>query len=89
MFDGIIDLMKESVDPIGCVIISGTNTTLYTVCGTEITQHHSIDVSLPNKQGRGGQSQKRFERLGNEARHPGTGPSGLYHKNNRSSYSYI
>ena len=49
--------------------MSGNNTTLYTVRGTEITQHFSIDVDLPNKQGRGGQSQLRFERLGNEARH--------------------
>ena len=55
--------------PVGCVVMSGNNTTLYTVCGTKITQHISIDVSLPNKQGRGGQSQKRFERLGDEARH--------------------
>lgn len=61
--------MQEDVPPIGCVIVSGSNASFYTVCGTEITRHLSIDVDLPNKQGRGGQSQLRFERLGKEARH--------------------
>lgn len=69
IFDVLIELARENVPPVGCVIISGNNTTLYTVRGTEITQHLSIDVDLPNKQGRGGQSQLRFERLGKEARH--------------------
>lgn len=49
--------------------MSGNNTTLYTVAGTEITNNLSIDVSLPSKHGRGGQSQLRFERLAEEARH--------------------
>jgi peptide chain release factor subunit 1 len=69
IFDVLVDLMKEDVPPIGCIVMSGNSTTLYTVRGTEITLHLNIDVSLPNKQGRGGQSQKRFERLGDEARH--------------------
>lgn len=61
--------MRENVQPIGCIVISGCNTTFYTVCGTEITQHHNIDVDLPNKHGKGGQSKQRFERLAEEARH--------------------
>lgn len=69
IFDVLIELSREDVPPVGCVIMSGNNTTLYTVRGTEITEHLNIDVHLPNKQGRGGQSQLRFERLGNEARH--------------------
>lgn len=61
--------MREDVPPVGCIIMSGSNTTLYTVCGTEITQHLNIDVDLPSKHGRGGQSKLRFERLAEEARH--------------------
>lgn len=61
--------MQEDVPPIGCVIMSGNNTTFYTVCGTNIITHLNIAVSLPNKQGRGGQSQRRFERHVEEARY--------------------
>lgn len=61
--------MRENVPPVGCIIMSGNNTTLYTVAGTEITQHLNIDVDLPNKHGRGGQSKLRFDRLAEEARH--------------------
>ena len=61
--------MREDVAAVGCVVMSGENTTLYTVCGNEITQHFAIDVSLPNKHGRGGQSHLRFTRLAEEARH--------------------
>ena len=69
MFDILLDLTQEDIPPVGCVIMSGKSATFYTVCGTEITRHLNIDVDLPNKQGRGGQSQHRFERLGTEARH--------------------
>ena len=69
VFDVLIELSREDVAPLGCVVMSGNNTTLYTVCGTEIIQHISIDVDLPNKHGRGGQSKLRFERIAEEARH--------------------
>ena len=49
--------------------MSGNNTTFYTVCGTEITQHLNFAVDLPKKHGKGGQSKLRFERLANEKRH--------------------
>lgn len=49
--------------------MSGSNTTCYTVCGTEITKHLNINVKLPNKHDCGGQSKLRFERLAEEARH--------------------
>ena len=68
-FDILIELLREDIPPVGCVVMSGENCTLYTVCGTEIIQNLNIAVSLPNKQGRGGQSAVRFERLGEEARH--------------------
>lgn len=61
--------MKEDVQQIGCVVMSGNNTTLYTICGTEIIQNLNIYVDLPSKHGRGGQSKLRFERLAEEARH--------------------
>lgn len=80
MFDVLIELMREDVPliflceesswkPVGCIIMGGNSTTLYTVCGTDITQHLNIDVDLPSKHGRGGQSKLRFERLAEEARH--------------------
>lgn len=69
VFDVLTELIREDVPPVGCVVMSGNSTTLYTVCGTEITQHINIDVDLPSKHGRGGQSKLRFERLAEEARH--------------------
>ena len=68
-FDILTELLREDISPVGCIVMSGKNCTLYTVRGTEIIQHLNIAVSLPNKQGRGGQSAVRFERLGEEARH--------------------
>ncbi len=64
-----MELIKEDTPPIGFIVMSGENTTFYTVTGTEITQHSNIEVSLPSKHGRGGQSKLRFERLAEEARH--------------------
>ena len=61
--------MKENVPPFNCIIMSGNNATLFTICGTEIIQHLNIEVNLPNKHNRGGQSRLRFERQGEEARH--------------------
>lgn len=69
MFDALIELMREDVPPIGCVVMSGNFTTLYNISGTDITQCFNIEINLPNKHGRGGQSQSRFERLAEEARH--------------------
>jgi peptide chain release factor subunit 1 len=68
-FDLLEELMRDDIQKIGCIVMSGENTTLYTVAGTEIITHASIDVNLPNKHGRGGQSKSRFERLADEARH--------------------
>jgi peptide chain release factor subunit 1 len=67
-FDELLGLCKEDKDPIGCVVISGENASFYTLTAT-ITLNFSMDVNLPNKHRRGGQSQKRFERLTKEARH--------------------
>lgn len=69
MFDLLIESMREDVPPIGFVVMSGSNVTLYTVCGTDITEHLDLTVDLPNKHRKGGQSSVRFERLGEEARH--------------------
>jgi peptide chain release factor subunit 1 len=69
MFDDLIELFKEDLPPIGCIVMSGESASLYTLCGTEVKKHAIIDVSLPSKHGRGGQSKLRFERLAEEARH--------------------
>lgn len=69
MFDLLKDVCLDNSKPIGCVIISGDNTSLYTIRGKEIVLHSSRDVNLPNSHSRGGQSQKRFERLIKEKKH--------------------
>lgn len=69
MFDILVELMREDIPPVGCVVMSGNNTTLYTMCGTELIEHLNIAVDLPSKHGRGGQSKLRFERLAEESRH--------------------
>lgn len=68
-FDLLKDVCLDNSKPIGCVIISGDNTSLYTIRGKEIVLHSSRDVNLPNSHSRGGQSQKRFERLTKEKKY--------------------
>lgn len=68
-FDVLEEYMRDDDDPIGILVVSGTNTSLFLVNNNNISRLFSMDVNLPNKQRKGGQSQVRFERLGNEARH--------------------
>lgn len=60
--------MKDDVLGSLVVIISGKSCTLFSLSNSNIKRLSGFDVDLPNQQGRGGQSQKRFERLGKEAR---------------------
>lgn len=69
LFDELELLMKNDIPPVGCIIMSGDNISLYTVCGTEITLHITKDIDLRNKHNKGGQSSVRFERLADEDRH--------------------
>lgn len=41
---------------------------MYTMCNTELTSHLSLDVELPKKHNKGGQSQNRFSRLTEESK---------------------
>lgn len=68
MFDKLNELMRDDTPEVGVVIISGKSCSLYSIAGTSIKRLSGFDVDLPNKQRKGGQSQKRFERLGKEAR---------------------
>lgn len=69
MFDVLIDLITESDVQLGCIIISGKNTSIYLSSGRTVKLLKSFDVNLPNKHNHGGQSSVRFERLTDEARH--------------------
>jgi len=68
VFDELSELLRENLPPIGIVIISGNNTSMYTMCGSELTSHLSFDVNLPPKHNKGGQSSVRFARLNGEAK---------------------
>ncbi len=61
-------LVYDTSIPIGYAIIRGDDFGLYTVKGTEIIEHVKMDIQLPNKHSRGGQSALRFERQTNEKR---------------------
>ncbi len=69
VFDELLLLFEDNTVPIGCLIISGESSSFFVVKGTDIECKQLVEVDLPNKHGRGGQSQKRFERLTEEARH--------------------
>lgn len=61
--------LEEDCSPISYIILTGSGYTLYTVIGTEIIKNCHEAVDLPRKHNKGGQSQRRFERLGESARH--------------------
>jgi len=66
------DFLREQISAnetrIGFVIIDGHSTTFHLLCGNTKETLVKFDVNLPNKQGRGGQSQNRFERIRVEKR---------------------
>lgn len=63
----VLDLFEE-YDSHGVILISGKTTRFYKISKNEINLIKSIDVELPNRQGRGGQSKLRFERITEEKR---------------------
>jgi peptide chain release factor subunit 1 len=60
--------MLETRDHFGFLIVDGRGALLAEVCGARSTVLARLDVELPNKHGRGGQSARRFERLVTERR---------------------
>jgi peptide chain release factor subunit 1 len=64
----VLDLFEE-YDLYGVILISGKITKFYKISKNEIILIKSIEVDLPNRQGRGGQSKLRFERITEEKRH--------------------
>ena len=63
----VLDLFEE-YDSHGVILISGKVTRFYKVSKNEINLIKIINVELPNRQGRGGQSKLRFERITEEKR---------------------
>lgn len=53
----------------GFLIVDGEGALFMSVCGSAKEQLTHIEVKLPPKHGRGGQSKLRFERLAEESRH--------------------
>ncbi|OMO60424.1 Peptide chain release factor eRF1/aRF1 [Corchorus capsularis] len=58
----------ESDDKFGFIIIDGHGTLYGTLSGNSREIVHKFNVQLPNKHGRGGQSQNRLSRIGAEKR---------------------
>ena len=69
MFDVLKELMVDDDNPVGFVIMSGNNTSLFMVVNSSINRLATFDIDLPSKHHMGGQSSVRFERLAEEARH--------------------
>ena len=63
----VLEDQLQTNDEYGVVVVDGESTYIYRV-GNVKTLLKRLEVSLPNKQGRGGQSQKRFERIRVEKR---------------------
>ncbi len=63
----VLEDQLQNNDEYGVVVVDGESAYLYRV-GNVKTLIKKVEVSLPNKQGRGGQSQKRFERIRVEKR---------------------
>jgi peptide chain release factor subunit 1 len=61
--------MLESDEKFGFIVIDGHTALFGLVSGRNRTVLKTFDVELPNKQGRGGQSKLRFERIRLEKRH--------------------
>jgi peptide chain release factor subunit 1 len=56
------EMLREK-DTYGIVLIDGNNTTIATLRGRNLNIKDELASGLPGKHGRGGQSQRRFERL--------------------------
>lgn len=63
-----LDYLFTDDSAYGFIIIDGESTLLGIVKGTDKKILYEYKVSLPNKQGRGGQSQNRFQRIREEKR---------------------
>lgn len=66
--DGLLYLLNEDKS-YGFIIIDGNSTLFGVLNGFSKNVIYEYCVNLPNKQGRGGQSQNRFQRIGKEKRH--------------------
>jgi peptide chain release factor subunit 1 len=64
-----LESMLENDDKFGFIVVDGTGAGYYAVSGSTKEKLSSFTVELPNKQGRGGQSKNRFERIRIEKRH--------------------
>jgi peptide subunit release factor 1 (eRF1) len=69
--DALLKLCQPEVGGcLGVILISGNQSLLYKVGSAGIPQRvHSMEVDLPNRQRKGGQSAVRFERLTEEKRY--------------------
>lgn len=56
------EMLREK-DTYGIILIDGNNTTIATLRGRNLKIEDELASGLPGKHGRGGQSQRRFERL--------------------------
>jgi peptide chain release factor subunit 1 len=61
--------MTQNYDNYGIILLSGEKTYLYLATKSQHKLLCTVTAHIPNKQGRGGQSQKRFERLRMETIH--------------------
>jgi peptide chain release factor subunit 1 len=61
--------LLESDDKFGFIVMDGNGSLFGTLCGNTREVLHKIQVDLPKKHGRGGQSALRFARLRMEKRH--------------------
>ena len=64
-----LDVDLEDKEKIGFIVIDGNGCLFGLLQGDRRETLQKISVSLPSKQGRGGQSKNRFERLRQEKRH--------------------
>jgi peptide chain release factor subunit 1 len=68
----LLDPLKELLvqdDTYGFIVVDGNGGLFGRVTGGHKETVHKLQVMLPKKHGRGGQSQKRFERITDEKRH--------------------
>jgi len=66
-----IEILKEQLQEHskwGVIILDGKGASWFSLCGNTKERLHKIDVDLPPKHGRGGQSANRFARLREERR---------------------
>ncbi len=67
--ESVLETLQDETLSLGFIIISGDSLMLATIRGNEKIIHCRENIELRKKHGRGGQSQRRFERQAEEGRH--------------------